>query len=113
LANDDTNSGQPGVADHLKAAIGHAFDALRCFAAILTGDVERRAHRVVESAAWSLGWIVLGIVGVVFVASGVAELISDAVGSHSPGLVRIVTGAIILAVFVAILLVRRARRERM
>jgi hypothetical protein len=113
LADEDTNSESPHVVDHVKAAVAHAFEALRCFAAILTADAERRAHRVVGGAVWALGWFALGIVGVVFLAAGLAELINDAIGAtKSPGLIRVFTGILILAVFGVIMLLKRARKEQ-
>jgi uncharacterized membrane protein len=110
LADEDTNPGAPGVADHLKAALVHAMEAVRCYAAILTADAERRARGIVDSALWSLAWLALGIVGVVFVSAGLANLFNEYVAAHSPGLVHLITGIIVLATFVAIHFVRKARK---
>ena len=111
MTDEDMNSGAPGVVDHLKAALLHAMEAVRCYVAILTADAERRARDIVDSVLWSLAWLALGIVGVVFVALGVAHLFNEFIGMQSQGLVHLITGAIVLATFFAIHFVRKARRE--
>ena len=110
MADQDTNSGLPAVIEHLRAALGHALDAVRCLASVLTADAERRAHHVVEAAAWMLAWIALGVVGVVFIAAGLSEFVESAIGTHTPGVARVVTGVLLLGAFLIVLLVRRLRK---
>jgi len=110
LADRDTNSGLTGVVEHIKAAVGHAFEALRCTASVLTADAERRAQHLVETALWMLAWVAVGVVGVVMVAVGLSEILESALGLQTPGAARLIAGAALLAAFFVGLLVRRLRK---
>jgi len=109
VAGADPNPELPGLLGHLRRALGHALEALRCYFALFGAEAEQRLGRVVRRALWPLALMALGIIGAVFVASGTAQLLDTWAWPRWPGCGRIVVGGGILAIFLILLLVERRK----
>jgi len=84
-----------GVVDHLRRALEHAEQAVRCYLSLVLARLEARRRVLARLAAWALGMAALGIIGVVLILSGLARL-ADALFISAPGLGRLCLGAVVL-----------------
>lgn len=107
-----TNEERSGVLDYLRRAVGHAMDALRCYAALLAADAEERVNRSMRSAVGRLTWAAVAVVGVFYFTAGVADLLGAWIGDRVPGGGRMIVGALILSVFLVVVLAERLGQRK-
>ncbi len=108
----DAEPGPPegGAVAHLRRALAHALDALRCTAALVLRQAERRAAALVRNAARLLLLVGLAILGVTLLACGLAGFLETKLGV--PGAGPMIIGGIVLAAVGVFLVLGRGRSER-
>lgn len=110
MPDPDTNDQPSGLAGYLRRALGHAMEALRCYAALLAADAEERLNRSTRSAIGAVAWVAFGAVGLIYFASGLAEFLDSHVGV--PGGGRMLVGGVILAAFLIAVAVGRSGEKK-
>jgi len=108
----DTNDQPSGLAGYLRRALGHAMEALRCYAALLAADAEERLNRSTRSAIGAVAWVAFGAIGLVYFAGGLVEFLDTHIGERVPGGGRMLVGGVILAAFLIVLAVERSGEKK-
>ena len=94
------------VADHFRQAVDHAEQALRCYATLIRGQAERLAQAFVRRLLAVLLLASLGLIGLFFVALGLARYLQSVLkGMEGAGLLCVGIG-IVCTVLVCLLLLR-------
>ena len=102
------NEERPSLLDHLRRALEHAEGAIRCYLALVLARLQERRGALLRSIAWAALLVTLAVLGVVFVLSGLAQLIESHLGV--PGGGRICVGGGILILLGVLALVRGRRK---
>ncbi len=103
--SDDDPKGE-GVAAHLRQALEHGLQGLRCYLALLVADTQQRIAKALGQAIWAIALAVAALLGGILFVCGLAIFVERCVGVPGAGLM-IIGGAILAAVFVAISLRKR------
>jgi len=99
-----------GPLGHLRRALRHAEDAVRCYLALFAAEAQRRVSAAVVQAVWALLLAGLGLLGVVLIAVGLATYVESR--TATPGAGPFAIGAALIAAVLVVLLVRRSGRRQ-
>lgn len=107
----DPDNGLPsGLMEHLRRIVVHGLGVLRCYITMLAAESERRCRRVLAQAMWVLMLAGIGAAGVSLFALGAARWLENRLAV--PGAGAMIIGIALMAVFLAIALIRALRKER-
>lgn len=109
----DSDSKRDGgtLLSRLRRAFNHAEMAVKCYAALIASKTELWGRRGVRMAVWAVLLVVLAATGVVFILSGVAQLLQHWFGDSFPGGGRICVGVGVLLLGLALFRVARSKEE--
>jgi hypothetical protein len=110
LSGSDDNSTDGGLPGSLRRALEHAEGAVRCYLAILAAEARRLVRLSMREAVWLAALLGVGFIGLTLLAFGLATFI----GSHLdvPGAGFMIVGGVMVAAFLVIMFVVKAREER-
>lgn len=95
------------VLDHVRQALKHAEEAVRCYLALIAGKAARLGSSIARVIVVVLGLTVVGLVGLIFVGYGFARWLENSFGL-TPGAGLVVVGVLMMcAVIVGGLLLRK------
>jgi hypothetical protein len=106
----EKDSAPAGAIGHLRQALSHALEALRCVVALILGHVERRASAIVRQAIWGILLAGLALLGIVLLACGLAAFLESRI--RVPGSGPMAIGGALLAVVVLIAVLRSKGKRR-
>ena len=107
MADKERDPKQPDPAQHLRNAAEHLRQAVQCYAAALAGTLRAWGQKTARQIAWILTIAGLGLIGALFVLSGLANLIQSKLFLNIPGMGHLCVGAGLLVIGLALLLLRR------
>lgn len=110
MADTGENPDPSGVIEHVKRALSHAEEALRCYLALCAAEAERRVRSLLRQAVWTMVLAGCGLIGVGLLACGVAMYVESR--AAVPGAGPMAVGGAMLVVVLAVIAIRRAGRGK-
>ncbi|HOX05691.1 MAG TPA: hypothetical protein PK280_04745 [Planctomycetota bacterium] len=101
---------QGGLIEHVHRAVVHGLGALRCYITMFAAEGERRGRRLLDQALWVLLLAGTGVAGVALFAFGAGQWIESRLAVPGSGAMIVGTGMV--AVFLAVALMRASRKEK-
>ncbi len=100
-----------GLLDYLKSALSHAFEVVRSYLALFGADAEERAERLLRYSLWFMALLAMGILGLVFLATGASQAIEAVCGRPGMGIGKMIVGGVLVGLFVIAAVVEQRGRK--
>jgi hypothetical protein len=94
----------------LQRALEHAQEAARCYLALIAAEYRRLARGMMREAVWMGALVGFGLIGLGLLVVGLAIQVESRLGVPGSGLM--IVGGSMVAVFLVVMVVLKAREEK-